>query len=212
MGKHTQVALPLTRGVGLAPQGRAEQTLVPREDALRLPTLPIDPSIPTLLRSLAESLHHLPPVTSLRPLPPLVPPVQRDHRRADTQVLPAIAVALLAVERRVGQHPVVADHQRCLGQKGAELRRIVGGTEADGSRGKKVTPGIAGHGQLGPQPGVVLAVGPFEEVAGGVPALHAGGIDGRRRLWADQTALLCARGGAMEEQDELPFFSSLLAA
>jgi hypothetical protein len=71
---------------------------------------------------------------------------------------------------------------------------------------------IAGDRQLGPQPGAVLAVGPLEEVAGGVPALQAGGIDGRRRLLADQTALSCARGGAVDEQDELPFFSSRLAA
>jgi hypothetical protein len=45
----------------------------------------------------------------------------------------------------------------------------------------------------------VLAAGPLEEVARGMLALHAGGIDGRRGFWADQTALLCARGGAMEE-------------
>src|SRR6185312_119393 len=114
MGKHTQVALTLTRGIGLTSQGRSQQTLVPREDALRLPTLTVHPPIPTALGPLAKSPHHLPPVAALRPLPPLVPAVQGDHRRADAQFLPAKVMALLAVERRVGQHPVVADHQRRL--------------------------------------------------------------------------------------------------
>ena len=39
MGKYTQVALTLTRGVGLDPQGRTEQTLVPREDPLDRPAM-----------------------------------------------------------------------------------------------------------------------------------------------------------------------------
>src|SRR5579872_2423980 len=110
MGKYTQIAFARTRGIGLTPQGRAQQTLVPREDTFRLPTLTVHPPIPAVLRPLAKSPHHLPTVAGLRPPPPLVPAVQGDHRRADAQLLPAEAVALLAVERRVGQHPVVADH------------------------------------------------------------------------------------------------------
>jgi hypothetical protein len=58
----------------------------------------------------------------------------------------------------------------------------------------------------------MLAACALEEVSGSVPAFHAGGIDGGGRLLADQAALACARGGLGEEQDELPFFSSLLAA
>lgn len=58
----------------------------------------------------------------------------------------------------------------------------------------------------------MLTSGVFEEVSGSVSAFHAGGIDGGGRLRADQAALACARGGLGEEQDELPFFSSRLAA
>jgi len=54
--------------------------------------------------------------------------------------------------------------------------------------------------------------GPCEEVAGGVTALQASSIDSGLRLVADQAALLGARGGLEEEQDDLPFFSSRLAA
>jgi hypothetical protein len=36
-------------------------------------------------------------------------------------------VALLAVERRVAEHPVVSNGQGRLGHDGAELRRVVGG-------------------------------------------------------------------------------------
>ncbi len=212
MSKYTQITFTLTRCVGLATQGRAEQTLVPRERTLCLPTLPVHAPVPTTSRLLAEPPHHLPPVAAPRPLPPPVATVQGDHRRADAQVLPAVTVALLAVERRVAEYPVVMDRQRSLGHDRAELGRIVGGAEADSRRGEEVAGRIASDGQLRPQPGIVLATGPLEEVAGGVPALQAGGIDGRCGLLADQTALLCARGGAMEEQDERPFFSSLLAA
>jgi hypothetical protein len=71
---------------------------------------------------------------------------------------------------------------------------------------------IAGNGQLGPQPAVLLAAGTLEEVARRVAAVQAGGIDGGRRLVRDQATFLGARGGLEEEQDELPFFSSRWAA
>src|SRR3979411_1642147 len=100
MGEYPQIALALARGVRLAPQGRAEQPLVPGEGALRLPALPVDAPVPAALGPLTEALDHLAAVARLRPLPPPVPPVQRDHRRADAQVFPAVAVALLAVARR----------------------------------------------------------------------------------------------------------------
>ena len=59
---------------------------------------------------------------------------------------------------------------------------------------------------------VCLRPARLEEVAGGVPALHPGGVHGGGRLVTDQAALLGARGGAVAEGDELPFFSSLWAA
>src|SRR5262249_47414415 len=108
--------------------------------------------------------------------------------------------------------PVVADRQRRLGHRRAELRRVVGRAEADGGPGEEVAAGVADDGQLGPQPGVVPAAGPLEEVARGVSALQAGGVDGGGRLLPDQAAAACARGGLVEEEDELPFFSSRLAA
>ena len=212
MSKHPQVTFALTRCIGLAPQGRAEQTLVPREGTLRLPTLPVHPPVPAAPWLLAEPLHHLPTVAALGPLPPPLPPVQRDHRRADAQILPAKAVALLTVECRVAEHPVVTDRQGSLGHDRAELRRVVGGAEADPRRREEVAGRLAGDRQLRPQAGVVPAVSTLEEVTGGVPALQAGGIDGGRRPGADQAVRLCVRGGAVEEQDEFPFFKSRLAA
>lgn len=147
-----------------------------------------------------------------RPIPPLVPTVQRDYHRADAQVFAAAAVALLVVKRCLDQHPVVADHQRRLDHKGAEWRRVVGKAEADSGCGERVPPGVADHDQLGPRPTVVLAIGLLEEVAGGVLAIQAGGINGGRRVGANQATLSVAPGGAEEKQDELPVFNSRLAA
>src|SRR4051794_41903756 len=64
MRQDTQIALPLPGGVRLTPQRRAQQALVPRERALRLPALPVD--------RLGEALLHLPAVARLGPLPPLI--------------------------------------------------------------------------------------------------------------------------------------------
>jgi hypothetical protein len=58
----------------------------------------------------------------------------------------------------------------------------------------------------------VFLAGALEEVVGGVAAFQAGGIDGGLGLGPDQAALLGARGGLEEERDDLPFFSSRLAA
>jgi hypothetical protein len=121
-------------------------------------------------------------------------------------------VVVLAVEGGVGQHPVPGHPQRRLGHGRAELGGVIGRAEADGGCGEEVALGVADGGELGPGRGAVLAAGALEEVAGGVAALQAGGVDGRRGLLADQAALLGARGGLEEEQDELPFFTSRLWA
>lgn len=212
MGEYTQVTFALSRGIGLAPQRRTQQTLMTRERTLRLPTLPIHTLIPAAPAFLAKTPHHLTPVTTLGPFPPVVAPVQRDYRRTHAQVLPAIAMALLAIERRVTEHSVVSDHQRSLGHDGAKLRCIVAGTKADPRCGEEVAGCIAGDGQFRPQPAVVLAAGALEEVAGGVPALHAGGVDGCRRLGVDQALFLGALGGADQQGDKVPLFNSRLAA
>src|SRR5262245_49790322 len=211
MGEDAEVTLALAGLIGLAPQRRAEQALVPAEGALRLPALTVHPLVPAVLRLLAEPLDHLPAVARQRPFPPAVAAVQRDQSRADAQFFAAVAVALLAVERGVGQHPVVADAQRRLGHDGTQLRRVVGRPKAHAGTGEEVAGCVAGDGQLGPQPGVMLAAGTLEEVARGVPALQAGGIDGGGRLVGDPAAFLGARAGLEEEQDVLPFFSLLAA-
>src|SRR5260370_8179451 len=114
MGEHAEAALALAGLIRLGPQRRAEQPLVPRESALRLPALPVHPLVPAAPGLLPEALDHLPPVARLGPLPPPVPPVQRYHRRADAQLLAAVAVALLAVEPPVADHPALTHRQRPL--------------------------------------------------------------------------------------------------
>jgi hypothetical protein len=58
----------------------------------------------------------------------------------------------------------------------------------------------------------VLAAGSLEEVPGRVPALQPGPVHGGGRLLADQAAVLCGRGGAEQEDDEVPLFKSRCSA
>jgi hypothetical protein len=112
----------------------------------------------------------------------------------------------LAVERSVGEHPIPVDGQGGLGHDRAELGGVVGRAGGHGGPGQEVAVGITGDGELGP--GDVLGPRPAGEVPGRVPALQPGGIDRCRRLVRDQPAVGCGRGGAEEEDDELPFFKS----
>jgi hypothetical protein len=118
----------------------------------------------------------------------------------------------LGIERGVGQHPVPGDDQGRLGHHRGELRGVVGRAGADTRPGEEVAGGIDRDRELGPQAGGVLLAGPLEEVPGGVPALQPGAIDRGGRLVADQAAVGCGRGGAVEEDDGLPLLSSRAAA
>jgi hypothetical protein len=71
-----------------------------------------------------------------------------------------------------------------------------------------VGAGVEGGGQLGPGAGRVLALGPGDEVPGGVAAIQPGGIDGNGRGLGDQFGFECGRDGAFEEVDEDPPFKS----
>jgi hypothetical protein len=166
---------------------------VPREGALHLPVLPVDPTLPAPAPPGAEALDHLTPVARLRPLPPPDPPVQWDDRRADARVLTGQAVVLLAVEGGVGQHTGPVHPQRCLGHGRAELWRVVGRADADGGGGEEMAGHVAGGGQPHPGVGRLLVACPLEEVLRGVAALQASAIDGGLRFVTDEAAFLGAR-------------------
>jgi hypothetical protein len=207
-----EVTLPLSGGIRSAAEGTPEPPLVPAERGLGLPPLAVHPAVARPPRLLPEPLDHLPPVRGLGPLPAPPAAVERDHGGPHPEVLPAVPVVGLAVERRVGQDPVPGDGQGRLGHRRAELRGVVGRAGADGRPGEEVAGGVAGDRQLGPEPGGVLPPGPLEVVPRRVPALQPGAVDRGRRLRADQAAVSCGRSGAQEEADDLPFFSSRPAA
>ena len=211
MGQHPEAALPLPAVVGLAVQGTPESPLVPGEGALGLPPLAEHPLVPGAVRLGSEPPGHLTPVLPAR-LPGVAAGVDRDDRRPDAQLLPGVGVVGLAVERGVGQDPVPADGEGRLGQDRSELRGVVGRAGGGGGPGDEVAARIDRDGELGPGPGGLLRPGPVDEVAGCVPALQPGGIDGDGRLRPDQAAVGSGRGGAEEQDDELPFLRSRCSA
>ena len=207
MGQHAEEALALATVVGAPGDRAAEPPLVSGKGALGLPPLAEHPLVPVALRPRAEVPGHLGPVSALRWRVGAAR-VDRDHTRADPQLLPRPSVVRFGVERGVGQYPVPNDQQGRQEQGRGELRGVVGRAERDGGPGDEVRVRINGGGQLGPGAGRVLALGAGDEVPRGVPAVQAGGIDGDGRRVGDQFGRDGGRDGALEEVDEGPPFSS----
>ena len=69
MRENPEQTFALAGCVGVAPQGRPQEPLVPAEHALRLPPLPVHPPVPAAAGLLAEPPDHLPAVLGLRPPP-----------------------------------------------------------------------------------------------------------------------------------------------
>jgi hypothetical protein len=207
VSEHAEAALPLAGLVGLAPEGAAQTPLVPAEGALRLPPLTEYPLGQAALRPGYEPPDHLAAVLPARKTG-VTAAIDRDDGRADAQFPSGVLVVSLGVERGVGQHPVPLDGQRRLGQDGPELRGVVGRAGSDGGAGDEVAGRVAGGGEFGPGPSRGRLAGPLDEVPGRVTAFQPGGVDRGGRLPGDQAGVVRGRGGAEEEDDELPFFNS----
>jgi hypothetical protein len=121
-------------------------------------------------------------------------------------------VVVFGVERGVRQYTIPEDQQRRHQQNRGELRGVVGRTLGDDGPGDEVRVRVEGGGQLGPGTRGVLALRTGNEVAGGVAAIQAGGINSRGRLFGDQFGLDCGRDGAFEEVEEGPPFKSRASA
>lgn len=212
VGEDAELALPLAGGIRPGTEGAAEPPLVPAERGLDGPPQTVHAPGSAPLGLLAEPLDHLPPELGFGPLPALAAGVDRDDGGTHPEILPRVPVVRLGIECGVGQNPVPGDDQGRLGHDRSELGGVIRRAGGDGRPGEEVGLGVAGDGQLGPQPGRVLAAGPLEEVPGRVPALQPGPVDGRGRFLTDQAAIGCGRGGTEKEEDDLPLFSSREAA
>ena len=207
MGQDAEEALARSGLVGAPGHRAAEPALVSAEGALGLPPLAEHPPVPVALLARAEVTGHLGPVLPAR-FAAVAARVDRDDRRADPQISPREPVVRLGIECRVGQHPVPGDAQGGQQQDRCELRGVVGRAEGDGGTGDDVRVGVDGGGQLRPGAGRVLALASGDEIARGVPAVQAGGIDGGGGSFGDQFAFDGGRDGAFEEVDEDPPFKS----
>jgi len=188
-------------------QRAAEPPLVSAECALGLPPLAVYPLVTGALGARAEVPSHLGPVAAR--WHPVVPArVDRDHRRADAQALAREPVVVLGVERGVGHHPVPEDQQGRQQQDRGKFRGIVARAGGDGDPGDEVRVRVDRGGQLGPTAGRLLGARTGDEVARGVAAVEAGGIDGDGGSFGDQLALDRGRNGAFEEVEEAPPFNS----
>lgn len=172
---------------------------MPGEPALRLPPLAVHPPVPRPPRFLAEPLDHLPRVLGLRPLPPGVAAVQREHRGPDAEAIPTEGVVVPGVVAGVPEQGV--DRAPGVGRPDGRLvlRRVLGRAAGDVGGQVQVGGRVLDGSRLGPPPLAAALPGPPREVPAGVPGLEPGGVDGRPRLGRDQ---LAGPGGGDDRPEE----------
>jgi hypothetical protein len=213
--QHPQQDLLLLIHPPASAQGRAQQTLVPREPALDLPPLAVDPAVRGALRLASESLDHLAAVAGLRPLPARIAAVQREDRRADAQPLAGQSVVMLSVEGAVAQQRVDPTAAASRPRRRPELRRVLTRAPTDVGRQEQVAAGLQDGRQLGPgalPPTLAGPLGAPGEIAADVPGLVPRRVDGRPWLGGDQAARPRRGDGLPEEGIGPPFTSSRSAA
>ena len=204
MGQHPEVALALARCIGATAQRGAEETLMAREGAFRLPALAILPPV--------ETSFHLPPILRQRPLAALAAWVDRDDGRAHPQIFATQAMILFAIEGSVAEDAVPANEQTGSFQRRSKLGGIIARTRAHGGRGQEMAGGVADDGEFRPRACRAFLAGPSEKIPGGVATVQARGINSCFGPLVDQAAVLGAHRGHDEEESGLPFFKSRCSA
>ena len=182
MSQNPQITFTINRCFASSPNGRTQQTLVAGDRTFNLPTLAINP--------LVKSAFHLRTVFACGPFPTSTPLVQRDDRRANSQLLSAKSMVMLSVVGCIGQKPIQRQILRRQSHSFGKISRIIAGAPADYRRDKQVAGGMANDRQLGP----TTSPEPFisytlNVIRAGVSALQAGSVYGPFRALINQAAL-----------------------
>jgi len=205
VGEDSEEQLAAAGRVGPCRERGSQTPLVPGEDALDLPALPV--------ATTREATEEATTVAPAGRASGCVAGVDRDGREGDPEVLAAEAVVVLAVEGGVGQHPSQRDTACSLPHDGRELGRVVGRAEGDRGTGDQVGGVVAEHGQLRiPQAPEGALAAAAHEVGADVARLEAGGVHGPVAGSVDQAA--CAGSGEddIQEAIERPPFRSRCSA
>ena len=142
MSQNPQITFTINRCFASSPNGRTQQTLVAGDRTFNLPTLTINP--------LVKSAFHLTTVFASGPFPTNTPLVQRDDRRANSQLLSAKSMVMLSVVGCIGQKPIQRQVLHGQSHGFGKIWRIIAGPAADHRRDKQVAGGMANDRQLGP--------------------------------------------------------------
>ncbi len=205
MGQDSQQALLLLCRIVPGSQRRVQSSFVPRDDALDLPAISVDP--------LMESSLHLATISCLGPAPASVAPVERDDRTAYAQLLPAQPMIGFAVVAGIGQQSGQTYVPNRLAHRGRKLRMIVARSANHAGGCDQVALGVTDQRQLGPAATAESPVSTaIHEVGADVVSLQAGGINRAFGLWADQAALCCPPEDDGQQSLKSPFFISRCSA
>ena len=182
MSQNPQITFTIYSGFASGPNGRTQQTLVAGDRTFNLPTLAINP--------LVKSAFHLTTVFACGPFPTSTPLVQRDDRRANSQLLSAKSMVMLSVVGCIGQKPIQRQVLHGQSHGFGKIWRIIAGASADHRRDKQVAGGMANDRQLGPTttPETFISY-TLNVIRTGVSALQAGSVNGPFRPLINQAAL-----------------------
>lgn len=200
VSQNAEQTFSLLRSVVSGPQGRTEPSLVTADDALGLPTLPID--------ALQKAAFHLPPIFGFGPPTARVAPVQGNDRAANPQFLAAEPVVAFAVITRVAQQPGEVKVTNGLAHGRGKLRVVIARSADHVRAGDQVRLGVADQRELGPAATPKTAeTATIDEVGADVMAFQAGGVDGPFGLGGQQPQFAGTSENGLQQSGKSPFFS-----
>lgn len=205
MRQYSQEAFTFLRGIRSGAQGGTQESFVAREGAFHLPTVVV-----CLFRKVP---FHFASVRGFRPPAAGASGIQGNHGGANTELVLAQTVVVLAVIAGIRQH-AVKRHVGARADHGlGKLGRVVAGSPCHDYADEKVAGRMANHRQFRPgqttEPLVSFAL---NVISTGVSALQACGVHRRLGSPVDQADLACALENGSKQIVKSPFFSSRRSA
>lgn len=205
MGQNFQQTLSAPGGFAAGAHSATQYPLELRDGALYLPPVGVD--------TLRETSAHLAPISPPGRSRAATPRVKCNDRAADSELLSAEAVVMLAIVGGISQQAVEGNVLGRQDHGWGELRGVVAGTSIDHGAREQMGAGVATQSQLGPAAAAEGPVTlPLDVVRAGMSALQAGRVECPFGTLIDQAEGVGPLENRPEHRLKSPFFSSRFSA